>query len=255
MNGYDWPDTESDFDLPDWGDAELFPSPSLALARGLINRARSGRRPPSVVSRPGGRPPTTTAPVPPVLRDELQKVYETMKRLEQKQDEQTRQLALLQVRTSGQQTGEVFRQALTSGVLNALPALNQRDLVTGIAQFVPALQAWQGLGPSVSSKPFSTFAFPLGTAVALFLLRRPPKPTVTANRYTGVTAASPATVTLYPSLGLALYWTTGAGAPVKGAAGTTEYAGPFQITAPAVLRVKAQTLFGIESDHTEVVFT
>jgi len=255
MNGFDWPDTESDLDSSDWGDAELFLSPSHALARGLINRARSGRRPPSVVSRPGGRPPAASGPVPPVLRDELQKVYETMRRLEQKQDEQTRQLALLQVRSSGQQTGEVFRQALTTGVLNALPALNQRDLATGMAQFVPALQAWQGLGPSVSSKPFSTFAFPLGTALALFFLRKPPKPTVTANRYTGVAAANPARVTLYPSLGLKLYWTTGAGAPAKGAAGTTAYVGPFDIPGPGVLRVKAETPFGVESDHTEVVFT
>jgi hypothetical protein len=254
MNGYDWPDTESDLDWPDWADAEFLPSPSLSLAKGLINRARAGRRPPSVVSRPGGRPPAA-GPVPPVLRDELSKVYETMKRLEQKQDEQTRQLALLQVRSTGQQTGEVFRQALTTGVLNALPALNQRDVATGLAQFVPAFQAWQGFSPSLANKPFSTFAFPLGTALALFLLRRPPAPHVTADRYTGVAAATPATVTLYPSLGSTIYWALAPNAPVKGGAGSTEYAGPFQVSAAGSLRVKAFTPLGVQSDETVVVFT
>jgi hypothetical protein len=89
----------------------------------------------------------------------------------------------------------------------------------------------------------------------LFFLRKPPAPRITADKYSGVGGgANAATVTLYPGLGLKVYYATNA-APVKGAGGTTEYTGPFRITAAGQLRVKAMTLLGIESEESFAVFT
>jgi hypothetical protein len=257
MNGYDWPEVAEswDSDWPetyDWGgdSAEFLPSPSLALAKGLISRARSGRRVPSVVSRPGGRPPAATGPVPPVLRDELQKVYETMKRLEQKQDEQTKQVALLSARSSGLQTGDVFRQALTTAALNATPAIASKDFGTAVAQLVPLAQSWRGLGPSFSAKPVSTIGFPAVTALLLFLLRKPEPPIIAAD-----SSVHPAKVTIrHPGLGVTLRYTTTGNDPTKS---DPEYTGTFATAKKGeIVKVRAFTpLVGVGSDVVQQVYS
>src|SRR6185503_8203262 len=113
MDGMDWIDDSWEDSLDD---SEFLPSPGLALAQRLARgRRRPGTRP--VVPTGGARP---TTPMPPQMRGELSRIYEVMKRLEEKQDDQTKQLALLQQRSSGLQSADLFRQSLSAAAANAV---------------------------------------------------------------------------------------------------------------------------------------
>jgi len=155
MEDIDWME-----DLDALDDSEFFsPSRSAAsrIARGL--RRGSSRK----VVPSGARPGTAVSPP---MRNELAKVYETMKRLESKQEEQTKQLAMLQSRSAGLQSADLFGLSLSNAIANAAGPVANKDWLSALAQAAPLLQNAQGAAASFKAKPFSTIAFPLGALAA-----------------------------------------------------------------------------------------
>lgn len=160
MEDSEWMDSWEESDDSDF-------SPSRALAKRL---ARGRRRPGQKSVVPAGGAPRT----------ELSRIYETMKRLEEKQEEQTRALASIQSRSAGEQTGDLFRYSLSAAALLATPAALSGDVVSALSQTIPLVQNWRGIAPSFSAKPISTIAFPL-IAAGVFAARKPRAPTLVAN--------------------------------------------------------------------------
>jgi hypothetical protein len=170
MEDYEWTESWDDVD-----DADA--SPSRTLARRLALRRRQAAARKSVV--PAGGPQGASP------RGELSRIYETMKRLEEKQDEQTRALAAIQSRASGEQTGDLFRYSLSAAALQATSAAMSGDPVAALTQVIPVAQNYRGIAPSFAVRPISTIAFPL-IAVGAFAARKPRPPMVVApNLSTG----------------------------------------------------------------------
>jgi hypothetical protein len=161
MEDIEWTDSWDDVDDSD-------ASPSRALAKRLARRRRAGQHK-SVVPAAGA---AGAGP-----RSELSRIYETMKRLEEKQEEQTRALAAIQSRSSGEQTGDLFRYSLSAAAVQATSAGMYGDPVAALAQAIPVAQNYRGIGPSFAAKPISTLAFPL-LAVSAFVARKPKQPVV-----------------------------------------------------------------------------
>lgn len=183
----------------DWGDPDawesiedpefLLPSPGLALAQRLVGaRSRASRAAGrKIVQAAGGPRPSTPMPAP--MRGELAKIYETMKRLEEKHDEQAKLLAALQSRSAGLQSADVFKQALSAATANALVPLANGDLHSAAVHLAPLLQSSQGAMASITAKPISTLAFPLG-ALAVYGFRKPKKPEIIVTNRTRAAAAA-----------------------------------------------------------------
>ena len=165
MEDIDWMDDLDEFDDTD------AKSPSIALARRLAR----GRR--KKVVPQGARP---GAGVPPQMRGELARVYETMKRLEEKQEDQTKQLAMLQSRSAGLQSADLFGQSLSSAIANAAGPAADGDWWAVAAQAAPLLQNAQGAAASLKAKPISTLVFPAG-ALGLHAARRPRRVEIIVN--------------------------------------------------------------------------
>src|SRR5688500_19817969 len=150
MEDLDWME-----DLDSLDDSEFFPSPSAAVASRIARGLRRGSTRKVVPSaRPG-------AAVSPPVRNELAKVYELMKRLEAKQEEQTKQLAALQSRSAGLQSADLFGLSLSTAIANASGPVASNDWVAAAAQAAPLLQDAQGAAASCKAKPLSTLAFPI----------------------------------------------------------------------------------------------
>jgi hypothetical protein len=178
MEDTDWMESWEDVDDSD-------ASPSKMLAKRLARRRRQGGGRKSVV--PAGGPQAASP------RGEMSRIYETMKRLEEKQEEQTRALAAIQSRSSGEQTGDLFRYSLSAAALQATPAAMSGDVVGALSQTLPLVQNWRGIAPSFAAKPISTVAFPI-IAAGVFAIRKPRTPTLIANTLS--TAAGPVRVTV-----------------------------------------------------------
>jgi hypothetical protein len=92
----------------------------------------------------------------------------TVKGVEEKLDETTRQLALLQRASVGSQEADLFRQSLTTAALGFVTAFSARNVYgdTGKkwvawAHAIPVIQNFNGFRASIATKPISTFAWPL----------------------------------------------------------------------------------------------
>ncbi|MFN2397744.1 MAG: chitobiase/beta-hexosaminidase C-terminal domain-containing protein [Gemmatimonadaceae bacterium] len=254
MDGIDWVEPGESWE--EWpenydpgGDAEFFfPSPGLSVAQRLLSRNR--RRP----TRPVVPPPSaraTPAPIPAPFRAELTKIYDVMKRLEQKQDEQTKQLAFFQQRSSGLQTGDLFRQSLTSAVINAAPSIASKDYLLAAAQLLPAAQSWRGAAPSIATKPVSTIAFPAVAALAIYLAKKPMEPTIITSTDT-LPSGGEVRVTMTSSTeGGEIYFTTDGSDPTKK---SSKYSAPFPQKKKGTIKARA-FVFLRGSDPAQVEIT
>lgn len=164
MEDMEWVD-----DLDALDDSEFFPSPSAAIASRIARGLRRGSSRKVVPS--GARPGLAVSPP---VRSELAKVYETMKRLEAKQEETTKALAALQSRSAGLQSADLFGLSLSNAIANSAGPVANNDWWAAAAQAAPLLQNAQGAAASFKAKPFSTLAFPIG-ALGLHLARKPRK--------------------------------------------------------------------------------
>jgi hypothetical protein len=240
MDGMDWVDESwESFD-----DSEFLPSPGLALAQRLVRGTRRGPTGRRVVPAGGARP---TTPMAPQMRGELDRVYETMKRLEEKQDEQTKQLALLQSRSAGLQSADLFRQALSAAVANAATPIANGDWAAALAQVAPLVQNAQGAAASFSAKPVSTVAFPAAAAVA-HAFRRRRRPDIIVTNPTKAALGAPGAQVLVsivsPDGGKIRYERTPGGGDGKAVTSDSpEYTGQFPVDATSTITAKAFILW------------
>jgi len=193
MDGIDWIGDSEEWPegIGDFAKNVFLPhTAALSLAEKVLDRGRGGRK---VVSH------TQPPPVAQSARDvqgQFAGLLRTVKGVEEKLDQTTRQLALLQRASSGSQDAERFQQSLSTAVLAVAPLLEQRNYVGAGAHVLPVLQNGKGFGAAVATQPISTFAFPLA-AVAAYLARAPRKPEIivstvkTKNNAVRVTMISP----------------------------------------------------------------
>jgi hypothetical protein len=161
MNGTDWPGESLDewpeaFGFGDIAKGVLMPHTiPLSLGKRIIDSRRGS----------GGKVVQHTQP-PPVAQNarevqgQLTGLLKTVKAVEEKLDDTTRQLAVLQRASTGSQEAALFRQSLATAVLGGLPAEHAFNGFRLAAHLVPLSQNWRGAVASLQANPISTFAFP-----------------------------------------------------------------------------------------------
>lgn len=233
MDDLDWVE-----DLDYLDDSEFFSSPSAAvagrIARGL--RRGSSRKVVPIGARPG-------LAVSPPVRSELAKVYETMKRLEAKQEDTTKALAALQSRAVGLQAADLFGLSLSNAIANAAGPAANKDWAAVLAQAAPLLQNAQGAAASFRAKPFSTLAFPL-SALGLHAARKPRKVEFIVNhpRRTATTTPADVTVSLFSPDGGTIRYEVGSGV-LNVTRSSKEYTGPIPIGAADMNNIVTAKVF------------
>lgn len=159
MDGIDWLGDSTEEWPEGWGDIAkgvLMPhTAALSLASKVIDRGRPGRK---VVSHTQPPPIAQNARE---VQGQLTGLLKTVKGVEEKLDETTRQLALLQRASVGVQEADLFRHSLTSAVLGAITAYNAKNPWASWAHLVPLAQNVRGASASIATKPIATLAFPL----------------------------------------------------------------------------------------------
>lgn len=244
MEDMDWVE-----DLDGLDDSEFFPSPSAAIASRIARGLRRGSS--RKVVPTGARPGLAVSPP---VRNELAKVYETMKRLEAKQEETTKALATLQSRSAGLQSADLFGLSLSNAIANAAGPAANKDWAAVLAQAAPLLQNAQGAAASFKAKPFSTLAFPIG-ALGLHAARKPRKVEFIVNdprRTTGGAAAAvDVTVSLISPDGGVIRYEVGSTA-INVTRSSKEYTGPIPIAAKSANNiVTAKAFFLVRSSEQE----
>ena len=159
MDGLDWLGDSSEEWPEGWTDIAkgvLMPhTAAMSLAGKVIDRGRPGRK---VV--------THTQP-PPIAQNarevqgQLTGLLRTVKGVEEKLDETTRQLAILQRASVGSQEADLFRSSLTTAVLGLVTAARAKNGWLAGAHLVPVAQNFRAASTSFAAKPFSTIAWPL----------------------------------------------------------------------------------------------
>ena len=169
MSGDEWPEA---FGIRDIAKGVLMPHTAvLGAANRIVNRGGSGGK---VVTHTQPPPVATNARE---VQGQMTGLLRTVKALEEKVDETTRQLALLNRGSSVNQDAERFQHSLTQAVVSAAPLIEQRNWVGAATHLVPVVQNGKGMSAAVASKPISTFAWPLAAAGA-YLLREPREPLI-----------------------------------------------------------------------------
>lgn len=149
----------------------------LDLARRLSSR-RPGMSARSVVPRA-----SDSSVLPPAVQHELTKLRRALQRLEDRQADDVRRLASVQRTSSTEYSADLFRQALSSAVVNAAPSTLLKDALGALAQFVPVAQHLKGGAASFATRPISTLAVP-AVALGLYALRQPRTPIIITNKLT-----------------------------------------------------------------------
>jgi hypothetical protein len=159
-----------------------------------------------------------------------------VKGVEEKLDDTTRQLALLQRASSGNQDAERFQQAFSTAVLGAAPLLERQNWLGAISHIVPVVQNVRGFGSAMATKPISTFAFPL-VAAAAYASRKPRPPVIIAS--TDRTASAVRVTIMSPDGGEVYYELDGAAKGVTKS--STRYTDPIVIGAGLTRTLRART--------------
>jgi len=249
MNGIiDWPNDSSEEWPEGWGDIAkgvLMPhTGALSLAEKVLDRGRAGR---------GGKVVQHTQP-PPVaqsareVQGQLTGLLRTVKNVEEKLDDNTRQLALLQRASSGNQDVERFQNMLTTSVLAAAPLVEQRNWLGAATHLAPILQSARGATAALSIKPISTFGFPLA-ALGVYALREPRPPVIIIS--STKKADLPLRVTMISPDGGEIRYAL----DLEVTRGSTKYEKPFIVNA-STKWLRARTYLVLRgSDPTEIEFT
>ena len=165
MNDY-WPGESSEewpeFSFKDVARGVFMPhTVPLTLAQKVLDR------------RPApGRKVVPHAALPPVaqnareVQNQLGGMLRTVKALEDKVDDVTGQLAVLQGASTGSQAADLFRQSLTAVVLAVLSERKANNLDWGgFAYLVPVIQNFGAFRASMTMKPVATIGFPVFAAL------------------------------------------------------------------------------------------
>jgi hypothetical protein len=160
MDGLDWIGDSSEEWPEGWTDVAKGVLMPHTLVGKVLDRGR------------GGKVVTHTQP-PPIAQNarevqgQLTGLLRTVKGVEEKLDDTTRQLALLQRASVGSQEADLFRQTLTTAVLGMITAYQwgRGSKALAVAHGIPILQSLNGARASFSKHPFSTVLWPLSAAV------------------------------------------------------------------------------------------
>lgn len=178
---------ESDSD-----DGETAESLGFAAAKKLMGRRRRRAPLPSPAGKGYVRPvvqpraPATQSQLAGGLSrvgEDFKRVNAAIKTLEARLDSYSGQLASLQEKKTGEQAANLFRYALTNYLSGATTGVMGREWGQLVIRALPLVQAMLtgkgGISSSFSAMPWSTALFPVGSILAVWLLRKPKPPVIT----------------------------------------------------------------------------
>jgi hypothetical protein len=190
----------------------------ITLAEKMLSRGGGGQR--KVVTHTQPPPVANNARQ---VQGQLGGLLKTVKAVEEKADNAAQTLAVVQQARSGSQDAERFQQAVLTSLLSAAPLLESRNWVGAAAHILPIIHGHKGAGAAFSTKPVSTFAWPVATA-GVYALRKPRQPVVVV----GILNRGTLRITMFAPDGGDVYYATRAN-PGDVTKNSTKYSAPVDV--------------------------